>query len=182
MKHVFGLVLILTLFNSCGKNNISPGPELIQQEILFQFEFINHAWGYQHRGWLIASSGNVYCYDSPENWTFCDNEGFISESAMSQNIEEANSICLQIERHALAAKFVLIEGASEGEISDPVNEMYDAGISGYFGFVYDPNERVYQRILLKQIGDFRIDNNSEEASVLYQWLDQIDQEINNSDN
>lgn len=177
IKQILGLVMILTLFNSCGKNNIYPDPEQIQQEVLFQFEFINHAWGYQHRGWLIDSSGNVYCYDSPDNWTHCDNEGFISESAMSQNIQEANSVCLQIERHLLASRFALIEDASKGEISDPVNEMNDAGTSGFYGFVYYPEERIYQRILLKQIGDFRVENNSEEASILYNWLHQVEDEI-----
>jgi hypothetical protein len=55
--------------------------------------------------------------------------------------------------------------------------MFDAGISAYYVFVYDKDKRLYKRIVLKQSGDFRIDNQSEEAKDLYNWLEIIDKRI-----
>ena len=179
IKQVLVLAMILTLFNSCGKENICPDKDQIHQEIIFQLEFINHAWGYHHYGWLIDSTGNVYCYNSPDNWIHCDSEGLITASDMTNNIKETNSICYNIDKEELVSKFTLIMNASKGQISEPVNEMYDAGITGYYGYVYSPELGLYKRILLKQIGDFRTENNSKEAKILYNWLEQVNLEINN---
>lgn len=173
---LLGLAMVVSLFYSCQKENIDTDFNEINQEVLFQFEFVNHAWGYHHRGWLIDSSGNVYCYDAPENWNFGDSEGIITESEMSSNLQATSSVCTNVSTEVLLSRFQLIDGASKGELSDPVNEMYDAGVSAYFGFVYDPDKQVYTRVLLKQTGDFAISNTSREAILLYHWLNQVDEE------
>jgi len=60
--------------------------------------------------------------------------------------------------------------AKNGTLSDPKNEMVDFGTVQYSGFLYDPDNSRYKRILIKQTGDWAIDNSSKEAKTLYDWL------------
>lgn len=168
---IFGLsVLFLT---NCNKDNDDIELLEIEQRIYFQYNYINHAWGYQHSGWLIDSSGNVYCYNKPENWQHGDSSGFISASEMDSNILETDSICYRVDKEILSDKIELIYKASKGDISEPIHEMYDSGGAAYSTFIFDENSKTYKKILLKQTGDFRIDNSSPESVELYKWLDSV---------
>lgn len=149
----------------------------LRQKVLFQFEYVNYAWGYQHHGWLIDSSGRLHCYNHPNNWTFPDSTRTISATDMEQNLQNTDSICYQIDPEILKAKFSLLPLAAKGPISDPVNEMYDAGNAVYAGYLFAPSTNRYKRILLRQTGDVRIDNQSQQAQELYEWLQSVNQEI-----
>jgi hypothetical protein len=48
--------------------------------------------------------------------------------------------------------------------------MDDAGSAVYAGYILDQSTNRYERILLQQIGDVRIDNQSPQAQELYEWL------------
>jgi len=173
MKNSWILTIIgimLFILTSCEKNNDDIDNLKNNQRIYFQYDYINFAWGYQHVGWLIDSSGNVYCYNKPENWINQDSLGFISSTDMNINITETDSICYTIDKNELNDKISLISKASEGEISEPIHEMYDAGGTEFSGFLYNEDKKTYKKVLLKQIGDFRIDNSSPESIELYEWL------------
>ena len=98
---------------------------------------------------------------------------------MDSNILETDSVCYKIDKNELNDKIGLISKASNGEISEPVHEMYDAGGTDYSGFIFDERAKIYKKVLLKQIGDFRIDNSSAESVELYEWLDFINYQIYN---
>jgi hypothetical protein len=142
----------------------------IRQKVLFQFEYVNYAWGYQHHGWLIDSSGELHGYNHPNNWTFPDSSGTISAADMEQNLQNTDRVCYQLEADELKAMFSLLPVAAKGPISDPVPEMYDAGSAVYAGYIFDQSINRYKRILLQQTGDIRIDNQSQQAQALYEWL------------
>jgi len=145
--------------------------------VLFQFEYVNYAWGYQHHGWLIDSSGDLHCYNLPDNWTFPDSTGAISAENMERNLQNTDSICYQINPEVLKAKFSLLPLAAKGSISDPVTEMYDAGSAVYVGYILNRSTNRYERILLQQLGDTRIENRSQQAHELYEWLQSVNQKI-----
>jgi len=149
----------------------------IRQKALFQFEYVNHAWGRQHNGWLIDSSGELHCYNLPNNWTFPDSSGTISAEDMERNLQNTDSVCYQIDAEELKAKFSLLPLAAKGPTSDPVNEMYDAGIVIYAGYILNPVNNRYERVMLQQTGDFRIDNQSAQAKELYEWLLSMNQKL-----
>lgn len=166
-------LLVLTITGCAGNAEISEVSE-IGQKVYFQYEYRNHAWGYQHYGWLIDSSGKIHCYDKPEDWVFADSLRQISGTGLLQNLQSADSVCYVLDGEVLKSGIKLIEAASRGKISDPVHEMYDAGVGIYWAFMYAQKDDIYQKILLKQSGDFRIDNSSPEAKALYEWLVSVD--------
>ncbi len=180
MKHIWnaGIVSLLILFfTGCnGKAELYEVSET-GQKVYFQYEYINHAWGYQHYGWLVDSSGNVHCYDKPEDWILTDSLRQISGTDLNRNLLSADSVCYTLDEEVLESKIKLIEAASRGKISEPVHEMYDAGVGIYWAFIYNSKDDVYKKILLKQAGDFRIDNSSPEARTLYEWLESVNSSI-----
>ncbi|MCF8357567.1 MAG: hypothetical protein K9H26_02325 [Prolixibacteraceae bacterium] len=168
-------ILLLILFVGCKEDfSVFPGKN---QKILFQCEYINHAWGYQHSGWLIDSFGNVHCYNLPENWFFCDSLGKISSEDMEMNLMNTDSICLKIDKNELNHKVELIGKATRGTISEPAHEMCDAGIIAFSAFIFYNEADVYQKLILRQTGDFRIENDSKAATELCHWMDSICLEI-----
>ncbi len=178
-KSLLIAVFLITGFLLCC-DNIDSDIELspFNQKVLFQYEHINHAWGYQHTGLLIDSSGNVYYrYKLPENWINCDSLDIISASDMDKNILGIDSIWLKIDKKELYSKFKLVDKASGGQLSQPVHSAEDAGISVYSGFIFNPMTDSYKKIVLKQVGDFRISNNTIEAEELYRWLELINIKI-----
>jgi len=170
-------VLTFGLLYSCEREetNRSNGP--IYQKVLFQYEYINYAWGKQHEGLLIDSSGDVHCYNLPQTWNFCDGYGSITASAMDENLAATDSICFRIDKAELVTMFDLIHNASKGPLTQPEHRMSDAGARIYSAYQYDPIHRTYKMFIIKQIGDFYIDNRSPEAALLYQWLRTINSEM-----
>lgn len=171
--------MTLLLLTNCEKNNNDINTSWNNQRIFFQYEYINFAWGRQHSGWLIDSSGYVYCYDKPDNWYYEDSSGFINVTDMDSNILSTDSICFKIDKKVLYDKINLIHDASKGKISEPIHEKYDAGSVVYYGFIYYQDIKAYKKVLLKQIGDYRIENGSYASFVLYKWLDTVNNMILN---
>ena len=173
------LAMIILSFTNCDQDpvDVEETTNEIKQEVLFQHEIVNFAWGRTHSGWLIDSSGNVHCYNLPENWTQRDSLDMISDSAMSNNLNQTDSICFTIDKDVLIAKFGLIQGASEGEISEPINRMYDAGASTYSCYLYDEENQNHKRILIDNWGDWSSTNTSSEAIELHTWLKTINDSI-----
>jgi len=151
------------------------------QKVLFQCERINYAWGDFHRGWFIDSEGYVRAYVQPENWTFPNASGTLSDTAMLANLIQADSICLQIDAKELSDRVRLIERASKGELSKPVNEMNDYGAVVYNCYTYDRKTSSYHCFLLDQYGDIMISNKSEAAKELYLWLQEITNQVATKD-
>jgi len=48
--------------------------------------------------------------------------------------------------------------------------MFDAGITVFSGYFYYALEKKYKVVMIKQTGDFEVDNYSKEAEEIYQWL------------
>lgn len=158
----------ILMLMGCSKDN--PQRFAGKQRVCFQFDYMNYAWGYQHNGWLIDSSGNVYSYDKPENWTFPDSAGRIRQQDMNRNLDAAELVYVIPDMNMLNAKISLIPAAGEGSLQGPVYEMCDAGIAGYYGFLFNPETGIYRKVLLRQTGDARIENSAPESAELYDWL------------
>jgi hypothetical protein len=144
------------------------------QKILFQIEYINYAWGFAHQGLIIDSIGNVYSYNLPKKWVLPDSSGFINTDSLTSNLLNCSLLTYKIDPKEISAKLLLMESASKGKLAKPVTEMADAGINSYYEFSYNTESKSYKRILLKQVGDIRIDNESPQAIELWKWLAEID--------
>jgi hypothetical protein len=144
-----------------------------KQLVLFQAEYINHAWGYNHNGFIIDSSGYVRYYKLPKNWHFADSTGYISKSEMNENILQLDTVSSLVRKSLLLKYFSMMNAASEGKLSKPVNRMADAGVTRYSGYLYNSETGKYLQVLIRQDGDWSIENNSPEANDIYIWLKNI---------
>ena len=77
MKKSFSALLVVNLLVAlaCSLFDQDSKPE-IDQNILFESEYVNWAWGYQHSGGYIDKNGDVFSYNyapsdgqwRPEDW------------------------------------------------------------------------------------------------------------------
>ena len=164
--------LTFLLASGCEKDDTEPQFS-VNQKVLFQFEYINNAWGYQHTGWLIDSAGSVYCYHKPDNWTFPDSSGFIAGPDMEGNVSATDSICHVMDRETLITKMKLFEEVSVKHQTEPVHTGYDMGLAVYAGYAYDRKQDAYRQIVLEMKGDYSVENTSEAARELVDWLESM---------
>ncbi len=84
LRKLFLLSILILFIPGCKKDtSISE-----RQSVLFQFEYINYAWGYQHQGFIIDNKGNVLTYNNPEGWNFPDNNLNITEIQFNENLDK----------------------------------------------------------------------------------------------
>ncbi len=170
--------MVLTMFSSNSKEEKNYNTyDMRNQNILFHYEYVNHAWGYQHQGWIIDSAGNVHCYKSPKNWHQCDSLGFINESLLESNLLQTDSVCFTVEKTELAQMIPLIEEASKGEMLEPKQMRYDSGVQVYKAYILNSATNKYESVEIKQTGDYLIENTSQAAQELYNWLYSLKNEI-----
>ena len=169
------LALVYFSLTGCAKESSIDKTNILSQKIFFQYEYVNYAWGFQHQGWFIDSTGNVYSYNLPENdaWKRGDENGVISASDLNENMSKANLTGYRINTGELASKVDLINKAKLGEITEPVWAAADAGAMIYSCYTYDSSTKSYKKILLKQLGDYRADNKSKSADYLYRWMESV---------
>lgn len=148
----------------------------INQRILFEKHYTNWAWSFQNNGYLIDSLGSVRTFDLSKDtikWNEPDKDGYISLAEMNKNFSHCDSIIYQINTDTLSYYVGKIWAASKGKISEPVNQMADAGSITYSAFIFVEKTNCYKKVLIKTWGDWSIDNDSPEAEEIYQWMMRI---------
>ena len=163
MKSLIPLICCL-LFYSCEKI------DEINQQILFQIEYSNAAWGTQHKIWLVDSSGILTSYNLPTKWNHPDDDGYLSLNEMNENISQSGVIGCNVDKSNLKKYFNLIDEAKKSQLTDPETQMYDAGTVVFSGFMYDPKREKYFQVIIRQEGDVYVENKSPEAKEIYNWL------------
>jgi hypothetical protein len=186
-QNILLTLLVLTSLTACdllgnilGSDNEKPIDEYIpsvDQKVFFQYEYINYAWGYQHRGWIIDSEGRVCRFDQPLTRNHPDSLGIMADTAMYSNLLQADSISIGVDTVDLYKYVGLINEAAEGNLTKPVNRMCDAGCCTFVAYRYNPRTHNYRSILLSQTGDWQIQNQSAAADSILVWLNHISQQI-----
>jgi hypothetical protein len=140
------------------------------QPIYFEYHYINYAWGYQERGWLIDKDGNVRSFESPDNYRLPDSTGYLSLADLEYNLGLSDSIIATIDKEELEEYIAYIPKAAEGETGKSNNIAADAGSSVLSCYLYDPETKKYRYVFLAQSGDWEQFNNSSEAEIIVEWL------------
>ena len=164
MIRTLTILFLIFLFGACEK--------IIDynQTALFEVQYINHAWGYQHSGIIIDATGEVREFDLPSVWNFPDSEGYISEADMEENLAQLGEISCMVSKPDLSYYSNKLLHAQEGKLTTPEHQMCDFGSLAYSGYIYEPGNNRYRYVLLRQTGDFFVENKSREASDIYDWL------------
>jgi len=157
-------LLMLYLFAGC-EEILDNHPKAI-----FQYRYVNHAWGFQDAGFMIDTSGNIRSYSFPTDWNYPDSEGYISAAEMDENMAQLGEVYCKAGEYELAYFTGKLEKALKGKITDPENQMCDAGAHGYAGYIYEPEKERYKYVFIRQTGDWYKENTSRDAAEIFEWL------------
>ena len=161
--------LALTLaLAGCGDSN-SPVPG--NQRYFFEIEYINHAWGTRHNGYVFDHEGKVFAYDhGNQEWKPQDKENVTAqelEAKFSSNRRQATFVS----PGALAEMIGNLKRVDPKNLSDSRRLCADAGATAYRAWIFNHDSETYQPLLLRLEGDHFQANLSPEADTVYEWLD-----------
>jgi hypothetical protein len=167
------LLLIASQFAGCKKNiTISD-----RQAILFEFEYVNYAFTYQHYGFLIDSEGNVLSYNNPEGWNFPDRELRITENQVAANLSMCTRTDIRIPKSELQKYSNHIKNIASSKISAPKNVAEDTGSSEYICYQYSESTGLYKGTIIKMEGDFTCENLNFFSKKVAEWMKNINNSI-----
>jgi hypothetical protein len=167
------LWLLVLLFTGCKKNYVISE----KQKILFQFEYVNYAWGYQHKGFLIDCDGNVLTYENPESWNFQDNNHDISEIQVSENLSRCRLSGKKIPKEELQKYTNYIKNIASTKITAMKNVAADAGSYEYICYQYSESSETYRGYLIKMEGDFTCENLNYYSKKVAAWLKELNRSL-----
>jgi hypothetical protein len=167
------ILLVILAVTSCKKNFIISN----KQAILFQFEYINYAWGYQHHGFIIDAEGDVLKYDKPENWNFCENDSTLTSDGIVENLGKCIPTGVKIPMEELQRYSSYIDNLAHSKITAPKNVAADAGSAEYLCYEYSESKDTYRCILIKQEGDFTCENLNYYTKRVVDWMNDVGNRI-----
>jgi hypothetical protein len=170
-KTIFIAILVISA-TSCTKSYLISGRQLI----LFQFEYINYAWSYQHIGFIIDNEGDVLTYRNPENWNFHDSNNCLTEAQVSENLSKCTRSEIKISQEELQKYANYIKNISLSKVTAMKNAGNDMGSSQYLCYQFSDETGLYKSYLIKMEGDFTCENLNYYTKKVVAWM----KEINNS--
>lgn len=184
MRHSFTVLLVasLAMLGACrnGGSVVDTGGRggdkvPVGEVALLEHEYVNHAWGYQHRGIVVAGDGTVSSYEWARGetpWPETDRPVKTGES-LTEKYSHARTVLGTIGADTLALVRGLLAAAELGTISEKEARGADMGQYTRFAYRYTPESGTYTQILLRSDGDFVWSNTSPEAARLAEIVDAI---------
>lgn len=158
--------LTISGLTGCRKNSIINE----KQAILFQLDFVNNIWGYQHSGFLIDNQGNILTYENPIDW----NSGMnLTEDQVHENIENCNYSGSKIDPVDLRRFAGYIKNISSSKITARKNVAEDEGSLEFICFRYSESSGTYKGTLIKMEGDYACENLNFYSKRVTIWLRSI---------
>lgn len=170
LQNQISLILFLALFISGCKKNSGINEK---QAILFQVDYVNYAWGYQHNGILIDNEGNVLSYKNPQNWNFQDAELNITDSQVRDNMSGCMNSGKRIPVDELKKFSGYIRNIASSKVTAPKNVAADAGSLEFICYQYSEQSGIYKGTLIKKEGDFTCENLNFYSKKVSSWLKNI---------
>jgi hypothetical protein len=172
-KKIINIMLLSLLITGCKKNLMISD----KQVLLFQYEYINYAWGYQHTGFIIDADGNVLKYNNPENWNFQEDDYPLSESQISDNISKCIRTGVKIPEEELHKYSNHIKNIASSKVTAMKNVAADAGSMEYLCYQYSENTKTYKRYIIKMEGNFKCENLNFYSKKVVEWMKDINNRL-----
>lgn len=181
MKRIAFAIAWIVMLASCHKSNEMNYRDVASLDanklvVLFQSEFINFAFGYQHNGWLISREGKVLRYKNPTKWQFPESDNTIKIEDMESNMLRCQPTSIVLSKNELNSKLQLLFTIDITNLSKPEQVASDAGALTYSFFTIN-KDGLYKTYLLSQSGDRVSKNQSPGAKELIDWLTSIDRKV-----
>ena len=168
------LITILVLFiTGCKKNFVISD----KQAMLFQLEYVNYAWGYQHTGYIIDNEGNVLTYNNPEDWNFPDSDFVLNENQVTVNINKCIQASKKIPKEDLQKYTNYINNIASSKVSALKNVAADAGTLEFICYQFSESSHTYKGSLIKMEGDFTCENLNFYSKKVVAWMKDIGNSI-----
>jgi hypothetical protein len=165
------LSILIIAFSACGCQKdhlVNEG-----QDILFQREYINYAWGYQHNGFIIESNGNVLTFNNPDKWNFPDKDKKLTEQQVKENISLCTLSDKKISKTELQKYFNYIDNISSSKITAPKSVGADMGSLVYYCYQFSENSSAYKASIIKMEGDYECENLNFYSKRVVDWMKDI---------
>lgn len=177
---VFTFLAVATLgLAGCMKMDCGCDPKPKHQPpILFQYEYVNYAWGFRHHGFLIDEHGNVKGFKQPTNWAQPDSSGMMGKIDLEYNLAQCDTVCGRVEEDALRENFEKIEDVRRGNIVDNGLVMADAGTGVLSAWYWNEDAGKYESVFLISNGDVYKVNTHREVKEIVDWLKKIGEHSN----
>jgi hypothetical protein len=177
MKSISGKIFLFTLTllvtAGCKKNIVNTD----KQALLFQLDYINYAWGYQHNGFLIDNEGNILTYSSPEAWHFPDDDLTLSETDVTENISKCTHSGIKIPAEELNKFSNYIKNIASSKVTAIKNTGADAGSTEFICYQFSQSSLKYKGSLIKREGDFTCENLNFYSKKVVAWMREINDSI-----
>jgi hypothetical protein len=171
MKKISIIILTLLLLSGTGcKKSAAP---LNDSKLLFQMEYVNYAWGYQHSGYLIDGDGNILTFNNPENWNFPDVNYILTGDQVAQDISRCSISGEKVSMEELKKFSAYIDNISQSKVSAIKNTGADAGTIQFICYRYSARDDTYRGTLLKMEGDFTCENLNFYSKKIVSWMKEV---------
>lgn len=173
MKKFLCMICFLISITSC--NIIDNDSVENNQNILFEVQYINFAWGYQHSGFYINKKGEVFNYKYDNNFVVWkpNKDNYYTEEELLNKYKPNNTLVGTIDKYTVSNKNKLIIQAMQSNYSDTTQIGADQGTTSYICYFYNSIKNKYLEIVLEQDGDWNYKKESLESDSLVKWLKDI---------
>jgi len=179
MKKYFFLAVVLISLIGCFQINDfgrdETDPPMLGLPLIFQSEYTNYAWGYNHNGWMMDGSGLVKRFQKNAPWVFPDSLGYISEIDMQKNLNVCDSLLEHVSSNELQQYTAKALTCVDGPMTNPKNTMADAGehIWAFYIYDYKSARKRYKRVILNMTGDWSQENLAPNSKEVVDWMKTI---------
>lgn len=163
---IFIILILAVSLDGCRKNYVvSEG-----QDILFQQEYINYAWGFQHHGFIIDSDGNVLTFNKPDKWNFPDKDNRLTKQQVIENISSCTMTGRKISRAELQKYINYIDNISSSKTTAPKVVGTDIGSLIYYCYQFSESSSSYKVTIIKMEGDTQCENLNFYSKKVVDWM------------
>ncbi len=173
MKNFFFLAVIMISLAGCFPMDNLSTVEFGVSPLIFQSEYTNNAWGYNHNGWMMDGSGRVKRFQKNAPWVFPDSLGYVSVQDMQKNLAACDSVLTQIGSQEFSQYAEKALSCFNGTLTEPQNTMADAGEHIYAFYLYDADHNRYKRVVLTMTGDWSQENLASNTGEIVEWMSKI---------
>lgn len=176
--HRPALTAAAMLVSVAACEEMPPGnPNDARQHWLCGREYANQAWGYQRRGVVLDTAGNIWRYEIKGSPTVLVNPWqpkditSMNEHELKLRYNGAVTTGTKVPVDEIPRHFPLIGQAANATPTPPKSVGADMGQNLLYCYTYIPAQRTYSQVMLDNKGDLESTNPSPAAKILSGWLD-----------
>jgi hypothetical protein len=145
------------------------GLEQNDQQFVFQVEYVNFAWGLQWTGIVVDRNGVIHAYDHSQGpWEPANADAYTLEE-LEEKYATDLGVVGTVDSATLDLQFRRAHDVGDS-FREPNVVCADAGGVGYTFFRYDPVDKRYVPVILRQEGDLPRENTDADAKRVAAWL------------